>query len=294
MLLPTLRLLLGGAWLILLLAGHALAQNPVVPGQSPLRRLAPPPSQPTTTPPGNGPVLTSGNGLDSLRTLSGRYKALTPSTPTLVLFDVTAAYALPVGNFADSPAGGSATQGLTLALGSAYLFNRHVGVFGLLSGGVQGVRNEAIYSRLALTSQNATDIIYGQAGWSHVAFVLGPQFTLPLGSAGKLAWDVRPGVGLVYAVAPRYNATYTDPVTGNQQHAFVSSAAAFAPAYQVGASLRVPLTERLGARLGADYFYTRPSFDNNDPSNSIILAESYSRRPIAFVQLAIGLVVRFE
>lgn len=283
------------SWLLTTAGLAAQAQtNPAGPGQSPLRRLSPPPGQ--SRPGVSGPAAPpgTGRGLDSLRTLSGRYKALTPAAPSLVLFDVTAGLSHPLGGFADSPTEGAATNGGTLSVGAAYLFNHYLGVFGSLSGGYHGVREEAIGSRLNLTDQNATGITYGIAGWSHVAFVLGPQLTLPLGTPKRLALDLRPGLGLVYVVSPRYGATFIDPATGNQQHKAVSSAAAFAPTFQLGASLRVPFSERLGLRLGADYFYARPSFNNYDPGTTIILVDSFTRRTVSFVQLSVGVVVRFE
>ncbi len=289
------RLFLLG-WLLATAALAARAQvNPAGPGQSPLRRLTPPAGgQPQPGFNGQLSVPDNGRGLDSLRHMSGRYQAVTSAAPTLVLFDITAGYSHPVNSFADSPDGGGARNGGTLAIGAAYLFTKYFGVFGSLGGGLHNVREEAIRRRLGLTDQNAGGITYGKVGWSHVAFAVGPQLTLPLGRPGGRALDVRPGVGLVYVVEPRYNATFTDPATGTGQHKFISSAAAFAPAFQLGASLRVPLTERLGLRLGADYFYTRPSFNDYNAATTIIVNASRTRRPLSFVQLAAGLVVRFE
>lgn len=126
-----------------------------------------------------------------------------------------------------------------------------------------------------------------------MAFTLGPQFTLPLSRPGELALDLRPGVGLVYVIAPRYGATFTD-ASGGQQHQFLSSAGTFAASFQAGAALRVPLGERLGLRLGADYFYTRPSFDDYGPNTTLILVDSHTRRTLSYRQVSLGLVVRFE
>jgi len=133
---------------------------------------------------------------------------------------------VPIGTFGSrTEEGGLAKTGVQLNLVNfGYLFSEHVGIAGNWFG-----------------AANLFDI-EGFDPWSYGGLMVGPLISFPAGET--VEWDLRPMVG--YSVV-------TEPLFGTQGSALALS---------LGTTFRFNVGEKVALLLGAEYFYTKPVFED--------------------------------
>ncbi|HXB39742.1 MAG TPA: outer membrane beta-barrel protein [Bacteroidia bacterium] len=194
-------------------------------------------------------------------------------------------------DYHNNSSGYAAAMGYNTGIEGAYFLNKYLGVGGVFSfasfnvTGLQtmsdGFKHDFGVDSIAVTVTTK---------YNFFNYLVGPYFAYPY---KKFTFDARVVAGFVYVTTPEFDIFVED---GGKPHPCaqnISSAGAFG--FQAGLGVRYSITNRIGLKLGADYYSTNPNItiqNSNRPIAGARLLTNY-HEPISMMNINLGLIYQF-
>ncbi len=209
---------------------------------------------------------------------------------------VTGGYSNLMGNitksdYSSNSSGYANAMGYNVGLEGAYYLNKHIGIGGLFSFASFSTANLQSMSDGYKESFDVDSIsVTVTTKYNFYNFFVGPYFSFPI---KKFTIDFRAVGGLTLVYTPEFDIFVED---GGKPHPCaqnISSGTGFG--FQAGAGIRYSITNHLGIKLNADYYYTDPNIaiqNSNRPQAGARLLTNY-HEAITMLNINLGLVYQF-
>jgi hypothetical protein len=208
---------------------------------------------------------------------------------------VTGGYSSLMGNitksdYMNSSSGYASSMGYNTGIEGAYYLNKHIGIGGLFSFASFSTANLQTLSDGYKEDFDVDSIsVTVTTKYNFYNFFVGPYFSFPV---KKFTIDFRVVAGLTLVYTPEFDVNVVD---GGKPHPFaqnISSGTGFGS--QVGLGMRYSITDHLGIKLNADYYYTNPNIAIENSNRAIVAGRLLTNYHEAITMLNINLGLAYQ